>query len=200
MAMTYTSLLADLENYCERHDATFLAQRSEFVASAETRIATENKPFGLQRVVTGTLSGATLVKPIRWRRTRSFSIVVGGERKYLKLRTYEYCRTFWPIAATTDEPRYYCDYDFEHFLIAPTPNASYDFELAYFERPEPLSSTNQTSWLTQNAPQLLLYAALMEAMPFLKNSERIPEFQGLYDRAMSSIVKEDSERIVDASA
>lgn len=200
MSMTYTSLLADIENYCERHDAQFLAQIPEFISNAEVRIATENKPFGLQRIVTGTMTGAVFAKPIRWRRTRSFSILVGGERKYLKLRTYEYCRTYWPIAASTAEPVYYCDYDFEHFLIAPTPDASYDFELSYFERAEPLSEANQTNWTTQNAPQLLLYGALMEAMPFLKNSERIPEFQGLYDRAMNSIIKEDSERIVDASA
>jgi hypothetical protein len=200
MSMTYTSLLADIENYCERHDATFLAQIPSFISNAEVRIAAENKPFGLQRVVSGNLTSSVMAKPIRWRRTRSFSIVVGGERKYLKLRTYEYCRSFWPIAASTDEPRYYCDYDFEHFLIVPTPNSTYQFELSYYELPEPLSESNQTSWTTQNAPQLLLYGALMEAMPFLKNSERIVEFQGLYDRAMTNIVKEDSERIVDASA
>jgi hypothetical protein len=40
----------------------------------------------------------------------------------------------------------------------------------------------------------------MEAMPFLKTSERIPEFQGLYDRALQAITKEDASRIVDATA
>jgi hypothetical protein len=167
---------------------------------AENRIASESKPLGFLRTVTGNLNGLILVKPNRWRKTKSFSITASGQRKYLFERGYEYCRTYWPDEALEDEPVYYADYDYEHFLIAPTPDSQYAFELQYYERPEPLSSVNQTNWTTQYAPQLILYASLMEAMPFLKTSERIPEFQGLYDRAMSAVVKEDQERVLDASA
>jgi hypothetical protein len=71
----------------------------------------------------------------------------------------------------------------------------YDFELAYYERPEPLSDTNQTNWLTQYAPQLLLYGSLLEAQPFLKRPERVAEFQALYDRALQGVSQESSRRI-----
>ena len=99
-----------------------------------------------------------------------------------------------------DVPYYYADYDYEHIFIAPTPDLQYQFEMQYYELPEQLSTVNQTNWTTQYAPQLLLYAALMEAMPFLKTSERIPEFQGLYDRALAAVTKEDQLRAVDAAA
>ena len=99
-----------------------------------------------------------------------------------------------------DTPYYYSDYDYEHWFICPTPDLQYSFELQYYERPEPLSSTKQTNWTTQYAPQVLLYATLMEAMPWLKTSERIPEFQALYTQALSSITKEDQERIIDSAA
>jgi hypothetical protein len=72
--------------------------------------------------------------------------------------------------------------------------------LTYYERPQPLDDTNQTNWTTRYAPQALLYASLLEAQPFLKQSERIAEFQGLYDRAVGILSSEDTRRQSDSSA
>jgi len=199
-AMTYDSLVQDLTDYCERSDTPFLNQIPRFIMMAENRIASESKPLGFQRTVTGTLNSNTLAKPIRWRKTKSLSLIVGAEKKYLYNRSYEYLRSYWPDPSLTDVPYFYADYDYEHYFIAPTPDLNYEFELQYYERPEPLSEVNQTNWTTQYAPQLLLYGAMMEAMPFLKTSERIPEFQALYDRALGAISNEDSSRLVDSAA
>lgn len=198
-AMTYSSLVEDVQNYCERSDDPFVNQIPRFIMMAENRIASEAKPLGFLRVVEGNLDGNVLKKPARWRKTKSFALVNGIKRWYLMDRSYEFCRSYAPNAATAGEPRYYADYDYEHFFIAPTPDLQYYFELQYYERPAPLSEINQTNWTTQYAPQLLLYATLMEAMPFLKTSERIPEFQGLYDRALAAVSKEDMERAIDAA-
>jgi hypothetical protein len=69
------------------------------------------------------------------------------------------------------------------------------FEIQYHERPEPLDTTNQTNWNTQYAPQLLVYASLLEAQPFLMRPERTQEFMGLYQAAMTSIAKEEQMRL-----
>src|SRR5574343_1543144 len=193
-AMTYDSLVADIQTYCERSDDPFVAQIPNFIALAENRLASEVKPLGFVRVVTGTINSSILAKPIRWRATKNFMVTVNGSNEFLFERSYEYCRTYAPTA-TTGVPRYYSNYDYEHFFIAPAPNSTYTFELSYYERPNPLSDTQQTSWTTQYAPQLLLYASLLEAMPFLKTSERLPEFQGLFDRALAAIMREDQSRI-----
>lgn len=198
--MTYDSLKQDIGVYCERDDAAFVTQVPRFIMMAENRLASELKTLGFLRTTQGTLNGNTLVKPTRWRTTKSFSLLVGATRQYLMSREYEFCRKYWPDQSLQEAPRYYADYDYEHFFIAPTPNMPYMFEMQYYERPEPLSETNQTNWTTQYAPQLLLYASLMEAMPFLKSSERIAEFQMLYDRAAQMVTKEDSERIMDSAA
>jgi hypothetical protein len=70
-ATTYSSLIADIIAYAERSDEAFVSQIPRFIALAELRIASENKPFGFLRTVTGTLDGNTLEKPIRWRKTKS---------------------------------------------------------------------------------------------------------------------------------
>lgn len=199
-AMTYDTLVSDIQVYTERNDDPFVSQIPRFIMLAENRIASESKPLGLLRVVNGTLDSNVMNKPARWRKTRSFCLLVGAERKYLFQREYEFCRKYWPDQSKVDVPYYYAEYDYEHFFIAPTPDLSYSFELQYYERPEPLSESNQTNWTTQYAPQLLLYGALMEAMPFLKTSERIAEFQALYDRALAAVTKESQDLAIDAAA
>lgn len=199
-AMTFDSLVTDIQNYCERSDSTFVVQIPRFIMLAESRISSEKKPLGLQRVVTGHFDGETLAKPVRWRWTRSISYLNSiNKRVWLKNRSYEYCRLYWPDSSLTNAPLYYADYDYEHLLFSPNPDAQYTFEMLYYERALPLSSTNQTNWTTQYAPQVLLYASLIEAMPFLKNSERVPEFLGLYSRAIDAVVEEDTERVADAT-
>jgi hypothetical protein len=54
--------------------------------------------------------------------------------------------------------------------------------------------------LTEYAPDLLTYATLLEATPFLKNDERIATWQAMYDRAAQALNGEDLKRILDRSA
>jgi hypothetical protein len=199
-ALTYDSLLEDMRIYVERDDSPFLDQRSRLVMMAENRIATEVRGLGLLKFVTGTMSNGTptIDKPIRWRETHSFSFTTGGEVKFLYPREYQYCRSFWPDPSVTGEPSYYADYDYDHFFIAATPDDDYTFELGYYERPEPLDDATQTNWTTRNAPQLLLYACLLEAQPFLKSDARIKTFQDLYDRSIAALGNESKRRLTDA--
>jgi len=80
--------------------------------------------------------------------------------------------------------------------VAPTPDQAYTFEVLYYERIQPLSSDNQTNWLTQNAPNAMLYGTLLQAMPFLKNDQR-QIFQEKYKEAMDALKAEDLLRLGD---
>lgn len=200
-ALTYDSLVADIQNYAERSDEPFFTQIPRLIMMAENRISSEIKGLGFRRVTSFQMTNGDSVyeKPARWRETVSLNIVVSNERKQLYPRTYEYCRMYWPNSATTGVPDFYADYDYEHFLVVATPGTTYNAELLYHERPEPLSSSNQTSWTTRYAPQLLLYASLLEAQPFLKRTDRLQEFQALYDRAVGAINEENGNRVTDNS-
>ena len=115
-------------------------------------------------------------------------------------RSYEYCRSYWPDEAETGSPQFYADYDYNHWLITPTPAADSNLEVVYYEQPRFLGEDFQTNWLTEYAPDLLLYATLLEATPFLKKDERIGTWQQMYDRAAQALNGEDLKRIMDRSA
>lgn len=193
-SLTYTSLLADIQEYAERDDDPFVAQIPRLIMQAENRLAREAKQLGAQRYVTGTLNGNTLAKPERWNETLSFSITTVSGTLFLKYRTLEYLRVYWPDASVTSTPAFYADYGYEHFLIAPTPDDTYAFQLAYYERPDPLDSVNGTNWYTQYAPDVLLNACMVEAQTFLKRPELLQMWLSQYDRSLQSLIGTSVER------
>ncbi len=200
--MTYDSLVEDISSYLERTDTATLEKIPQFIMLAEQVIAAELKFLGNLTVVTSNmvLGEPVIDKPARWRKTVSMNIIVAGKRQPVLLRKYEYLREYWPDADQEDVPKYYCDYDYTHWLVAPTPDDDYAFEVLYYERLQPLDSSNQSNWFTQYAPQALLYGSLLQAMPFLKNDERIPMWQQQYTQIMSVLKDEDIARVGDRQA
>lgn len=202
--MTYSSLLVDLRRYLERgfteeSDPIVYDQLPRLINLAERKIAHELKLQGFIRAITTNLQAGLPVyeKPDRWRDT--VSIAINGQPIFN--RSYEYLRAYWPNENLTDVPQYYADYDYAHWLLAPTPNSNtLLMEVIYYEMPRLLDEANQTNWLTEYAPNLLLYGSLLEATPFLKNDERIQTWQAMYDRAAQSLSGEDLKKILDRTA
>lgn len=201
--MTYSSLLEDLRRYLERGftaetDPVVYDQLPRLINMAERRIARELKIQGFLRFVQTTLVPGTAVyeKPDRWRDT--VSMFAAGAPLFA--RSYEYLRSYWSDESQRATPQFYADYDYNHWLIAPTPVAAATIEIGYYELPRLLDEDTQTNWLTTYAPNVLLYAALLEAAPFLKNDERIGTWQAAYDRAAQALDGEDLKKILDRAA
>jgi len=207
---TFTTLKEDVQRYLERGatlgtDPVMLEQLPRLINLAERRIARELKVQGFLNVVTGTLTPnqSVYAKPDRWRDTVSINIGTGtgnNTRKQVYTRSYEYVRQYWPNEGVTGEPVFYADYDISNWLFAPSPDAAYPFEILYYELPPLLDDVVQSNWLTEYAPQLLLYGTLLEATPFLKNDERIQVWQAMYDRAAAMLNGEDLAKVLDRNA
>jgi hypothetical protein len=209
-AMTFASLQTDVRSYLERGasavtDPLVYAQIPSLINFAERRISRDLKIQGFQVAVVTTLQAnvAVLAKPDRWRDTISMNIGTGtnnNTRQQLFTRGYEYARSYWPDETQTAEPVFYADYNYTNWLIVPTPDAAYPIEILYYELPVLLDENTQTNWLTQYAPNLLLYATLLEATPFLKNDERIPVWQSMYASAAQALQGEDMSKVLDRGA
>lgn len=202
-SMTYSSLLEDARNYLERgfteaSDPIVFTMLPRLVTFAERRCAQELKVQGFIKATTTTTSVgvSTYAKPDRWRDT--ISMTVGGRPVFA--RSTEYCKNYWPNPSVTDTPEFYADYDYAHWLIAPTPAAAEVLEVLYYEQPPLLGDSVQTNWLTDYAPTLLLYATLLEATPMLKNDERVAVWQQMYDRSASTLNGQDLLKVLDRAS
>lgn len=206
-SVTFTSLQSDIRNYLERGGSTdpiVFEQIPRLITLAERRIARELKIQGFLAVVnTAMQSGVSVYpKPDRWRDTVSINIGTGtnnNTRKQIYARSYEYIREYWPDETQEATPEFYADYNYSNWVFAPTPDADYPMEVLYYELPPLLDEATQTNWLTEYAPNLLLYASLVEATPFVKDDQRVQLWQTYYDRALAALNGEDLQKIVDRS-
>jgi hypothetical protein len=95
-----------------------------------------------------------------------------------------------PEVASTAKPRYYANWDMGTIVVAPTPNAVYKFEIGITKKPTGLSSSNTKTWVSVNAPNVLLYACLCEAFKFLKAPNDQQVYEASYQEAIQSLAQE----------
>jgi hypothetical protein len=208
--VTFSSLKDDIRAYLERgfsagSDPLVFAQIPKLITLAERRLARDLKIQGFQaQVVTILQPNVPIIqKPDRWRDTVSINVGTStnfNTRVQLFVRSYEYCRSTYPDDNITGMPKFYSDYDYNYWLIVPTPDLAYPMEVLYYEIPPLLDENTQVNWLTQFAPNALLYAALLEATAYLKNDERVPLWQQYYVQAIEGLNREDLGKILNRTA
>jgi len=200
--MTYDSLTSTVLQYLERRDAAVVEAIPTFITLCEFEIAQYIKTLGQMEVVDSTMNigNPVIAKPARWRKTVSMTLSNGGSKQPILLRKLEYLNAYAQDVTATGIPLYYADYDFEHWIVAPTPNQAYAFEALCYTRLQPLSSSAQTNWLTQNAPNAMLFGTLKQTAPFLKNDARLALWKQMFDEALAALKTEDTLRVADRSA
>lgn len=201
--LTYASLTDEIQKYVERTDPNFVSSIPMFIMLGERRVSRDLKILGLKVYITDNLiiGQQTLQKPTRWLNNSTFNIGTGtlfNTRKQILQRSYEFCRIYWPDPTQTLEPKYYADYDYNFWLIAPTPDKTYPYEIAYYQTPTLIDEHNTTNFLTENAPEVLVYASLLETASYLKDDERVPVWTQYYEKAKASLGEEDRNRIYDS--
>jgi len=200
--MTYNSLTSTVLQYLERSDAAVVNAIPTFITLCEFEIAQNIKTLGQMEVVDSNMQigNPVIAKPARWRKTTSMTLSVSGQKQPMLVRKLEYLNAYAQDVTATGIPLYYADYDYDHWFVAPTPNQAYAFEALCYTRLEPLSSSNQTNWLTINAPNAMLFGTLKQTAPFLKNDARLALWKSMFDEALASLKTEDTLRIADRSA
>lgn len=201
---TYDSLVTSVLQYLERQDPAVIAQLPIAIALAEYDIATKIKTLGQIQVAEFTFPTNDIIeKPARWRKTVSMNILVPGIGKQpVLLRKLEYVNNYTAGAggASLGAPKFYADYDYGHWKVAPMPDQAYSAEVLFYQRVVPLSSSVQTNFLTANAPQAMLFGTLLQMQPFIKNDARIQTFAAIYADALGSLKQEDTLRTGDRQA
>lgn len=200
--LTYDSLTALVLQYLERTDTAVVNFIPTAITMAEFEIAQEIKTLGQMVVVDANMNigSGIIAKPARWRKTVSMTLSTSSGKQPILLRKLEYLNEYWPDPTKTGQPLYYADYDWDHWFVAPTPDQAYAFEALCYTRLQPLDSANQTNWLTQNAPNALLFGVLKQTAPFLKDDPRLATWNALFDQAIAALKTEDTLRIGDRQA
>jgi hypothetical protein len=205
--MDYNSLTLQIQNYVNRSDNFFISQIPNFINQGIGRIYSEGKGIGFEKIQVGnfTIGSSVITKPTDWKKTISLSYIIPDippTVAYVLPRSYEFCRAYSP-SNITGNPVFYADYSLPplvaglgQLFLSPTPGVAYTYQLIYASYPQ-FSSSNSTNFLTDRYPSLLLYACLLEAIPFLKDDERVAIWEGLYNRAFKDFQADNISRFTD---
>jgi hypothetical protein len=185
---TYSDLKTSIAGYLARSDLT--SQIPDFITFAENRLRRELRIRQmLKSVTTATVSGdGTVEVPSDFLEIRDF-VVTTNPITPLSYSSPSVLSND-PRASQVGVPRSYTILASE-FQLVPIPDGIYTLKLLYFAAPAYLSSTNSSNVFLTTAPDALLYAALVEAEPYLMNDGRINTWGSMYDRAISSLTKSD---------
>ena len=198
---TYSELVTQIREYTET-DSNVLTTTivNDFIEHAELKIFRQVDLDVFRKYKTATLTaGDAFISmpgaiPTDFEYARYINIfgtsglsgssLTANERVFLDKRDPSFMNEYRSDRTATGVPKYYANWDNDTILLAPAPNAAYTIELAYNALPTGLSSSNTTTWVSNNMPTLLLYACLTEAFKFLKN----PNMASMYAQSYQELV------------
>jgi hypothetical protein len=189
MAITnYTDLQSTIADYLARTDLT--TQIPLFIQLAENRLRRDLRLRQMIKVVitTTTASDSTVALPSDFLEMRDIHI----ETNPIQTVIYQNPSNFFRNTNVTvgGMPSYYTVTGSE-FQFAPVPDSAYTLKMIYYAAPTYLSSSVSSNVFLATCPDLLLYAALGEAEPYLMNDARTQTWAALYDRGLTSLTISD---------
>jgi hypothetical protein len=196
--MTYNELVTNIRNYTEVNSNVFTdAVINTFITMAENRILRDIDLDVFKKEQTGSMTSGNkfLTAPSQILTHRYLMVTVSGTQVFLDFRDTSFLKEYWPDGTATSVPKYYSVWDQDTFYVAPTPAQNYPVEMGFIYRPEQLSSTNQNTWISTNAPEALLYACLIQAYSYTKGpTEMLGFFDASYKQAIQGLGIEQQGR------
>lgn len=183
----YSELKTAVANWINRSDLTSYVP--DFIALGEARIYRELRIRAMEASLSTAISSGVLALPNDYVELKHARID-GSPSQILTRKTAAWIYENYPERSADGMPSFFAQ-DAGSFIFGPYPDSNYTVKGTYYKRLTALSDSNTTNWFTTNAPGILLFAALCETEPFLKNDARILVWQGKYDQEKSGIELEE---------
>ena len=200
MAYTLDNLRTDIRNYTEVSSSVLSdSVLDTIIKNAENKIyraidtdesvfyATSNAIIGNRYV--------TIPDDLRAIRYVQFKNSA-GDQFYLEQRDTSFIAEYYstPGTSAVDIPKYYANWDENFWVLAPTPDQTYEITLAYDKEPETITDTTSSpapatvgTYLSNKYQDLLLYACLVNTYGYLKGpADMLQYYQGAYKEAIES--------------
>jgi hypothetical protein len=175
---TYAELQTAIGNYLHRSDLT--AVIPDFVSLAEAKFKRTLRLRAMENIATGTISSSVAL-PTGFIEMISITASRGSNT---------YPLTYIPpsqINSVASSANFYSIVG-DNIYFVPT-GSGQTYTLTYYKSFDPLSSS--VNWLMTNAPDVYLYASLLEAAPYIKDDARVQTWAQLLVASVDQLKKSD---------
>lgn len=179
---TYAQLKSSIADWLNRDDLTSVIP--SFISLAEAEVSRDLRHWLQEKRVTTALNEEYEYLPDDWLETISLRLSRGDELSVIsQSEMAEYKEGTSDVSGT---PKYYC-ISAGQMEFYPVPDGSYDITLTYHARIPAMVNDTDTNWLLTNQPDIMLYASLKHAAPYLDDDRRLGVWKQLYDQAIQRL-------------
>ena len=193
MAYSLSDLQTDIRGYTEVGDNVFTdAVLKNIIINAENTISRsidtdQDRFYATSSLIIGNryVTIPSDLRAIRYVQLKDSE----GNQFFLQQRDTSFMAEYYsePGTADVDIPRYYANWDEEFWLVAPTPDKTYEITLSYNKQPTSITVDTAGTYISNKYQDLLLYASLVNAYGYLKGpQDMIQYYKGQYTEALET--------------
>jgi hypothetical protein len=186
--VNYGGLKTGVQTWLNRPDLT--SYIPDFIINAESRIFYGGEaPFqspplripAMQTVATGTISSSTISFPTRFLEPIRIKATSGGVGWSL---VYMAPERFSEATNSTSAPTVYT---YLNNSIQTAGTGAADYTIDYYQAFASFVADADTNWLLTNAQNIYLYAALLEAAPFLGDDPKLSLWSSMFNSSINAL-------------
>ena len=201
MAYTLAELQTDIRGYTEVDSNVFTdAVLSRIIQNAENKIYREvdsdqDRHYATSSLIIGNryVTIPSDLRLIRYVQLKDSA----GNQYYLEQRDTTFMAEYYsdPGSSSVDIPKYYANWDENFWVVAPTPDKTYEITLGYNKEPVSIVTDTAGTFLSNKYADLLLYACLVNAYGYLKGpADMLQYYSQAYEKALLSYAIEQQGR------
>lgn len=189
---SYSTLKTAISNWLANDQLT--QYLGDFITLGEARIYRKLRIRCMEASLSSAISSGVVAVPTRYKEMK-FCYLDGSPTHKLTRKTADWIYQNYFKRSSSGIPMFFAR-EAENFIFGPYPDSTYTMKGVYYQSLPALKDSNTTNWFTDNAPDILLFASLCEAEPFMKNDPRIALWESKYQAAETRIQREsDSEEL-----
>lgn len=183
----YSTLVTAISDYLARSDLNTYVPN--FLQNAQRKLYRGLRLRFMETALSGTTSSGVLAVPSDYLELK-YAYINTSPKVFLERTTPETIYVKYRSINSSGKPLDIAR-EGSNFIFGPLPDSDYAVAGIYYALPTLLSETNTTNWFITNAPDALLYGALLEAQPFLMNDKRIPVWEQMLGQSIALIKREN---------
>jgi len=181
---SYANLKTSIADWLNRSDLTAIIP--DFITLAEAQLNRELRHYKMQNKATANIETQYSANPIDWLQSIRFHLNNTNSTLLKQTSPEEIAKLRDGNNNATGEPQYYTIVG-DLIEVWPTPSASVEGELLYYQKIPALSDSNTTNWLLTMSPDAYLMGALLQSAPYLNDDTRMGVWGATYQGIINSI-------------
>ena len=172
----FQTMLPGMIDYAEQRIYRELDLLNTVTRDSTLSLTSNNRNFALPVTANGifiTVQGINVITP-------AGNVPETGTRNALQPTTRDFLDTVWNSPGGAAVPKYFAMIDQTDIIVGPWPDDTYNVEVIGTIRPNPLTQSNSSTFLTQYLPDVFLAASLIFAFGYMR------DYGGMSDNPQSA--------------